>query len=402
MAASSAVCFESKIDLDVFQEIASVADRINPLRRHLILSKVTGKHIVASPTAMALWGHRLSSLIAPYLSTEITSRGYIGVIGFAETATGLAAQIAESLHAELLVQTTRDSRGLRNPLLFSEAHSHCPDLLISREAISRLAQAHHIVIVDDELTTGNTLLNLTDILRSHGLRQPITAACLVDARPANLRERFTGAELAKGRWPTNVVSLCRVVITDEGHRPTAPSNFALGSKADGLGHRSTNPNVLGVLTAEVPIPDTRYGAGLTRRSGFQELECFGERLRKDHAWEKPLIVGLEEEVFPAFILGRALGGDVQCTTRSPISSQNAGGYPIRSAAACSSVIDADGQAFLYNVPLDPEAHPYSDVLVVEVQRHQNSKLHPSVLQAAALMAPNVWLVQIPTYIDCPG
>jgi hypothetical protein len=42
------------------------------------------------------------------------------------------------------------------------------------------------------------------------------------------------------------------------------------------------------------------------------------------------------------------------------------------------------------------------VLVVEVQRHQNSKLHPSVLQAAALMAPNVWLVQIPTYIDCPG
>jgi len=400
MDACNVVSFDSRDDLKVFQRIAAVVDRNNPRRRHLILSKVTGKHVAASPDDMTLWGNRLTSLIAAHLSLSVAAQDRVGVVGFAETATGLAAQVAEGLGAGILAQSTRDSEGLGNPLRFSEVHSHGPTIFISRQAIARLAHVQHIVIVDDELTTGNTLLNLIGLLRGRGLQQPITAACLVDARPANHRDRFSQIEATANWEPTTVVALCRAVIREVGLPSDPLSPLSVHNTQDQI-EQSAPPNVQGVFTSAVPIPDTRYGVGLSRIAPFQALESLGENLRTDHGWANLLVLGLEEEVFPAYLLSRALRADVQCTTRSPIRCQTVGSYPIRSAAMCSSVIDTNEKAFLYNVSPDPEKHTYSDVLIVDVQRHRNSQVHPSVLRAAGRISAKLWIVQIPTYIDSP-
>lgn len=400
MDACSVVCFDTRDDLKVFQEIAAVVDRKNPHRRHLILSKVTGKHVAASTDEVTLWGNRLTSLIASQPALIDAAPNCVGVLGFAETATGLAAQVAEGLNAEVLAQSTRDSEGLSNPLRFSEAHSHAPTIFISRQAIAHLAHVNHIVIVDDELTTGSTLLNLIDLLRGRGLQQPITAACLVDARPAHHRDRFSKFESTANWDPTTVVALCRAVISEEG-LPSDPLTPVSVQNTQDHNEQSPPPNVLGVLTTAVPIPDTRYGVGLSRRACFQALESFGENLRTDHGWANPLVLGLEEEVFPAYLLSRGLRADVQCTTRSPIRCHTLGSYPIRSAAMCSSVINSSEKAFLYNVSPDHGEHTYSDVVIVDVQRHRNSQVHPSVLRAAGRISAKLWIVQIPTYIDIP-
>jgi len=135
------------------------ASRENPNRSFLFLSKVLGKYIPCLPSKM-----RQTYLD---LNKKISIKGNCLVLGVAETATGLGAGVADVLsdnseHNVYYVQTTRFD--CNEPIAFDvfESHSHAPQHLIYdiSENID-IESITEVVLVDDEISTGNTLNQLT-------------------------------------------------------------------------------------------------------------------------------------------------------------------------------------------------------------------------------------------------
>ena len=124
------------------------------------------------------------------------------VVGFAETATGLAHQVAEALDCAWLQNTTRhpDAAG---QIAFDESHSHATDQWLRWLPDS----TGPLVIVDDELSTGATAAKLIALLHAREPRPRYVIACLVDARRAPGPLEALADELDT---PIDVVSLGRI------------------------------------------------------------------------------------------------------------------------------------------------------------------------------------------------
>lgn len=152
------------------ERLVDFAARANPKRGFLFVSKVLGKHLPVKLDEM-LASHRdiskqlLSDLMGPIL-----------FISLAETGTGLGHGVFESYGQ----QTNREdlifwhsSRYRSEPdelLLFEESHSHAPSQWMCKPTdptfLATLRECQTLVLVDDEISTGNTFLNLYSSLRS--------------------------------------------------------------------------------------------------------------------------------------------------------------------------------------------------------------------------------------------
>ncbi|ABA57511.1 conserved hypothetical protein [Nitrosococcus oceani ATCC 19707] len=144
-------------------DLLDFASRINPKRGYLFVSKVLGKHIPCQPSRMRDIYNRLALSLLEIPGPAI-------FIGMAETATGLGAGVADSLvrrtqRCDIVFQhTTRHSLPVSEWMRFDEAHSHAPEhilylpLPVFRE---RFSQAQTLVLVDDEISTGRTLRELS-------------------------------------------------------------------------------------------------------------------------------------------------------------------------------------------------------------------------------------------------
>ena len=157
-------------DLD---DLLDFAERINPKRAFLFVSKVLGKHIPVAPSVMQRSYADLTRLIPTDL------QGPICVIGMAETAVGLGAGVYRELkkiHGQnaIFLTTTRHPVSTLPTLgLFLEEHSHAQDqfILTSHDQAKhqQVIHAKTLVLVDDEISTGKTFKNLINSLKNSGL-----------------------------------------------------------------------------------------------------------------------------------------------------------------------------------------------------------------------------------------
>jgi hypothetical protein len=170
--------------------LAGFGARANQKRGFVFVSKVLGKHWPARPAEMRAAQRQL----AEQTRTRLDTRQPTLVIGFAETATGLGHGVYEQLgldNALYLHSTRYFLRGQQPWLNFEEEHSHATRQLLYRPrdpALRELMeQAGNVVLVDDEFSTGKTLLNLAAQLRPRLPRvKKIVAAALLDWRPHDL------------------------------------------------------------------------------------------------------------------------------------------------------------------------------------------------------------------------
>ncbi len=151
------------------EELLGFAARNNSKRGFLFLSKVLGKHWPVKPSTM----QNIHKELARRLNDKnLETAPY--VIGMAETATALGRGIFEeycslsSLNA-VYSHTTRYKLEEENVINFSEEHSHAVDqwlhLPSSPKAKNVMNNARHLVLVDDEMTTGKTFKNLIKSLQ---------------------------------------------------------------------------------------------------------------------------------------------------------------------------------------------------------------------------------------------
>lgn len=148
------------------EALLDFATRRNPRRGFLFVSKVLGKHLPCSPQRIRASYAALAAQLPPLPEP-------VWVIGLAETATALGAGVAEALAQQqgrtvIYQQTTRDNLASALLVEFDEVHSHAPQQrLYQPRADLDWRAARSLVLVDDELTTGNTLHALMHKLLPH-------------------------------------------------------------------------------------------------------------------------------------------------------------------------------------------------------------------------------------------
>ncbi|MFF4367198.1 phosphoribosyltransferase [Streptomyces sp. NPDC001594] len=170
-------------------ELLGLALRRNPKRAHLLVSRVLGKHVPQSPATVYAAGYGLGERVRALLGDRAASAV---VLGYAETATGLGHCVADGLGAApYLHSTRRPVPGVRAAGGFEEAHSHATSHLLLPEDPRLLAGDGPLVLVDDEFSTGNTVLNTIRDLHARHPRGHYVVVALVDMRSAADRDRLT-------------------------------------------------------------------------------------------------------------------------------------------------------------------------------------------------------------------
>jgi orotate phosphoribosyltransferase len=190
-----------------WQNLLDFAERINPKRAFLFVSKVLGRHIPVSPDTIRQAFTDLAELVPDDLCEPIL------VIGMAETAVGLGAgvhQVLQQRYPNALYVTTTRHPVADAPLLarFVEEHSHAQDQLLYGSPDAQLQQqvfnTRTVILVDDEASTGKTFANLVAALQQAGLRQiaQVLTTTLVDWSPGLQIEGLhcQSVALLKGRW----------------------------------------------------------------------------------------------------------------------------------------------------------------------------------------------------------
>uniref|UniRef100_UPI001ABFCAB1 phosphoribosyltransferase domain-containing protein n=1 Tax=Streptomyces albovinaceus TaxID=66867 RepID=UPI001ABFCAB1 len=175
------------------RELLGLALRRNPKRAHLLVSNVLGKHVPQRPSVVYGAGYGLGERVRALLGEEEARRAV--VLGYAETATGLGHAVADGLRdAPYLHSTRRPVAGVAQAGGFEEAHSHATSHLLLPEDPGLLAggaEASTLVLVDDEFSTGNTVLNTIRALHELHPRGRYVIVALVDMRSPADRDRLT-------------------------------------------------------------------------------------------------------------------------------------------------------------------------------------------------------------------
>ena len=303
------------------------AERRNPKRAFLFVSKVLGRHIPVRPSIMNASFHSLAAQIPEDLP------GPVLVIGMAETAVGLGAGVHRAFSATrpdtVYMVSTRHPTGNELFARFEEEHSHASAHLIhlpvDPDVREMMLNARSLVLVDDEASTGKTFINLHRALVDAGLTQV---------------ERVVTCVLTD--WSGDAV---RKTIGDSAHQVSLlQGSYTFHEDAEAP--LPEMPAVGTIEPGEWPLTaESDWG-----RHGIRVVE---DTLALDlnvKAGERVLVVGTSEFVWRPFLLAERLeraGADVHfsSTSRSPIALGHAIGHALSFADNYGLGIPN----FLYNV-----------------------------------------------------
>ncbi|MFE2051481.1 phosphoribosyltransferase [Streptomyces sp. NPDC059459] len=391
-----------------------LALRRNPKRAHLLVSNVLGKHVPQAPSVVYGHGVALGRRVRDLLGDEEAERAV--VLGYAETATGLGHSVADGLGpAPYLHSTRRPVAGVAPAGGFEESHSHATSHLLLPEDPALLAGDGALVLVDDEFSTGNTVLNTVRALHERYPRERYVVVALVDMRsPADagrLEEfaREIGARVDLVTAASGTVRLPPGVL-DKGQE--------LVARYEGPGAGAGAGTGTGGAAGRVARVDLRWPDGVPDggRHGF--TAAHRERLERalpDMAARiagalpagarRVLVLGCEELMYAPLRLAHALEGTVDAevrystTTRSPVLAVDDPGYAIRTRLvfpAHDDPADGPGERYAYNVA----GAGFDAVVAVVDSAADTPALHaPGGLPARlAAHVPHVLLAVVPSYV----
>ncbi|MBF0724123.1 phosphoribosyltransferase family protein [Sanguibacter inulinus] len=440
----------SAVDLPL-GALVGLALRRNPRRAHLLVSTVLGKHVPTDPRIVQAAGTLLGLLVTDVLA-DVTSvadaargagvtqaltaalagepgaaehlllvvdglhdavteapeaEGATVVVGYAETATALGHCVGAALGVPSLHSTRRPVAGVTPAAGFAEEHSHATEHLLLPADPRFLADASTLVLVDDEISTGKTVLNTVRALHADSPRDRYVVAALIDLRSAADQERFEalgreiGARvdvvaLTSGTitLPEDVLERAPVVVAEQSAHQELLRAGAAGDvgRADG----AEGSDAAGSADGADGAPATRRAA-VTRRAAWEDgvreggrhgfsvedetvLQARAVALAEDLARElvgpDVLVLGFEELMYAPLLVGVALTAAVSddvrvrysTTTRSPVLSLDDPGYAIRTTVTFPAHDDPDdgpGPRFAHNVAPGVDAsRRFTDIVVV--------------------------------------
>lgn len=378
------------------EQLVRTAVRENNTKRpYLLVNPSQGKHVPVAPeTALAVF-----STLAQQVQEQVGTTDPVLVIAFAETATAIGAAVAAKLqNPTWFMQTTREvasqtsclspgnacvdgltnGQPMVNPveerkgkdrigqislgeerknedftsetagqkyLCFSETHSHATEQYITRDGLGpALRRVKHVVFVEDEVTTGNTILHLMDVLGEQYETGEITfgVASILNGMTEESRERYE----ARGIWTRYLL-----------HTDNAAAERTLGQyRCDGKKYPAETGYTQEPKIMEVwGMPNIRscvWNAQPYQKTCESLAQTVCDAVPADAT--SVLVLGTEECMYPGLWAGHMLekrGHAVRfhATTRSPIQPSTEPEYPLVSRYTLQSLYDRERVTYLYNL-----------------------------------------------------
>ncbi|MFG2457669.1 phosphoribosyltransferase domain-containing protein [Streptomyces sp. NPDC048523] len=397
-------------------DLLGLALRRNPKRAHLLVSNVLGKHVPQSPSVVHGHGFALGRRVRDLLGDEEAARAV--VLGYAETATGLGHCVADGIAlAPYLHSTRRPVPGVTPAGGFEESHSHATSHLLLPENPALLAGDGPLVLVDDEFSTGNTVLNTIRDLHERYPRDRYVVVALVDmrseedtgrledfAREIGARVDLVAAASGTVKLPEGVLEKGQALVAR--FEETHPGARGTARPAPTHPHPALNRVD---LSWPRDLPDGgRHGFTPAHRIRLETaLPAMAARLADALPQDahRVHILGFEELMYAPLRLAReleqvaeGLEATFSTTTRSPVLAVDDPGYAIRSRLvfpAHDNPADGPGDRYAYNVA----GAGFDAVIVVVDSTADTPELHApdGLLAQLAAHTRQVVLAVVPSH-----
>ena len=392
-------------------ELVGIALRRNPKRAHLLVSTVLAKHVPTVPGIALAAGELLGLLVSGVVGAAAhggarelgdrfavlvarlaektdatdadtlerahrdltalrrdiraatTPRPGVVTFGYAETATGLGQLVADALGAYYLHSTRHAPAGATSFAGFAEEHSHATDHALLPTDPHWLRAGGTTILVDDELSTGTTVINTITALQALVPQRHWVIASLIDLRsPADLG-RFDELATTLG---TRISVVCLAAGSIGLPADVLPR---AGRMIESMPAVTPAPVIAGEVrlldcTDLPPLRSARFGTTAPADTGV--AIAIADRVAallpagKLAAGDRGLLVLGSEEFIALPMLTAAelertaapLTVRFSTSTRSPIAALDQADYPIRSAISFRShdtTSDGVGVRFAYNL-----------------------------------------------------
>lgn len=364
------------------EDLFLMAARINKKRSFLFVSKVLGKHIPILPAKGMLVGQLLAARYMEVVKKEsiqnletfithfnsdkidecsvpfIAEKHNPVIIGFAETATALGHAFFDAFEGADFFHTTREFLPeVEVTFNFEEEHSHAT---AQRAYINRalLESDREIILVDDELTTGKTALNIIRSIHESFPRKTYTVVSILDWRSTENVTRFYELEQELG-ITINAVYLIKGTVTPVGEaklhlevnaEESSPEFFQQVSY-----HSIQNPSPVS-LGGMNGIPYTLFTGrfGLTaeeNKIATSWMEEVGTKLKETRVGKRSLVLGTGEYMYIPMKIASFMGDNVfyHSTTRSPVYPIKKERYGVKNRYAFPNPEDLSVQHYVYNI-----------------------------------------------------
>ena len=392
-------------------ELVGIALRRNPKRAHLLVSTVLAKHVPTVPGIALAAGELLGLLVSGVVGAAAhggarelgdrfavlvarlaektdatdadtlerahrdltalrrdihaatTPRPGVVTFGYAETATGLGQLVADALGAYYLHSTRHAPAGATSFAGFAEEHSHATDHALLPTDPHWLRAGGTTILVDDELSTGTTVINTITALQALVPQRHWVIASLIDLRsPADLG-RFDELATTLG---TRISVVCLAAGSIGLPADVLPR---AGRMIESMPAITPAPVIAGEVrlldcTDLPPLRSARFGTTAPADTGV--AIAIADRVAallpagKLAAGDRGLLVLGSEEFIALPMLTAAelertaapLTVRFSTSTRSPIAALDQADYPIRSAISFRShdtTSDGVGVRFAYNL-----------------------------------------------------
>ncbi|MET7679721.1 phosphoribosyltransferase [Streptomyces sp. NPDC005423] len=396
--------------------LLGLALRRNPKRAHLLVSNVLGKHVPQSPSVVYGHGFALGRRVRELLGDDEARRAV--VLGYAETATGLGHSVADGVAlATCLHSTRRPVAGVARAGGFEESHSHATSHLLLPEDPALLATSGPLVLVDDEFSTGNTILNTIRDLHERYPRDRYVVVALVDMRSAADAGRLDAFAAEIGARVDLIAAASGTVrlpadVLRKGQELVARYEQAAGSQPAPASAPAPGRVTRVELCWPRGLPDGgRHGFTPAHRARLEgALPALAARLAEALPGDagRVLVLGFEELMYAPLRVARELeqvvGAEVRysTTTRSPVLAVDDPGYAIRSRLvfpAHDAPADGPGERYAYNVA----GAGFDAVVAIVDSRADTPELHApdGLLARLAAHTPHVLLAVVPSYAPEP-
>lgn len=330
------------------EDVIKMAKRHNnPKRDFLFVNTLLGKHIAVQGRDALMMHRALGDKVYELFKKKGWENKKVLLVGFAETATALAQNIMfyslkfkEKFPLNIVgyTQTTREelpSNQYTN-IAFEEEHSHATS---QKLYFDKELDYDVVLFVEDEITTGNTILNFISQFEKHQSGKDYAVASILNWQ--NDKDAKTFSE--KG---------VEVAFLVRGKMKTELPSFSIKEGKE----------------YDLYQDEVNYKANLSLRNNprlpmtveeFSEYVTFGDNKDKEFSKlislkdskKKTLIIGTEENMFVPIFFAIIIDADVKATTRSPIESSLENGYPISSRLKLNSAYESGRVTYLYDMDL---------------------------------------------------
>lgn len=341
------VDIESNVLCNDANDVIAMCKRHNNAKRDfLFVNKKQAKHIATSYDEFSSMTAKLYNQII----TRINPKGTILIIGFAETATAIAADIMRRFsnckqyenNDIWFVQTTRQHLKHKKYLMFQEEHSHATEQRLYWDP--EKADIDTVIIIDDEITTGNTVINMMKLFKKFYPKATYACASVLNWQNDADRKRFAEHGIT-----------ATALITGKIKDVTPKMDIENDGYHDGCKLYATSKMVQRFINR----PFIKSGGkplfleGCNKENFKAYMRFLHRAYRENVLWfsnKKYLILGTEECMYQAIVLSKMITNSIcHATTRSPITVHNSDDYFIKNEMTMNSNY-GDYEVHLYNIP----------------------------------------------------